>query len=615
MESRFAKPICFAALSSIVVGCGGSSGGASQPQVQQGVFLDSAVMGLAYSTETHSGITDSSGTFEYIRGETVIFSLGGIQFGSAVGGSEITPFDLLGISDFDGATPAQIRRLTNILIALQSLDADGNPDNGIDLADLDQSLAAEELDFDLDFDEFSGSRLSGIVAEIGGRLVDESSAVDHFLGSLDASIIVELPILAQYDNNADGIYEAEVAYEYDSVGLHIKTVTTTADPLTVIEDSFEYDGNQRLIASTVGQIVTGESGFSILMPRVTTYSYSDSGKIVSEVISAGEQNNAVERRYFYDEYDRLIRIELNSQAYTDPRLPIEFGWVRAVPFGVGQFGVDINTGFSGTPQLGLGFSVQIPPEHLLGGFSISSSDAVGQYFEVAELIYSDLGHVERAETEKAFLGTGESEQVLVNDATRLYDEELQLLAATETFYLDSAFYQEIITNFSFLESGAMDSCSLTIDGEEALDFVQDTDDLSDVADQYLYSGTCGYMFQTSLEFGEDGRPAAIVNSILNSESSSPIFSVDYVYEEDSFVETVTYSENAGAQVGVQTRAEYQVGEIQYSVYDTDAELIFASKTTTVSFEFGFQPQIPSVRPDLGLSALFQQVNWLPIATD
>ena len=56
----------------ILSACG--SGGSSGPQIETGVFIDSAVGGLKYQTATQSGLTNSSGEFKYIAGENVTFS-------------------------------------------------------------------------------------------------------------------------------------------------------------------------------------------------------------------------------------------------------------------------------------------------------------------------------------------------------------------------------------------------------------------------------------------------------------------------------------------------------------------------------------------------------------
>ena len=64
--------------------------------VLSGVFTDSAVEGLTYTTNTQSGVTDASGTFQYQAGESIAFSIGSFQLGeSATAAAEMTPLDLI----------------------------------------------------------------------------------------------------------------------------------------------------------------------------------------------------------------------------------------------------------------------------------------------------------------------------------------------------------------------------------------------------------------------------------------------------------------------------------------------------------------------------------------
>ena len=56
--------------------------------------------------------------------DTVEFKLGGLVLGKVKGAAIITPMELAGDSE---------NRLQNLLILLQSLDVDGNPDNGISI--------------------------------------------------------------------------------------------------------------------------------------------------------------------------------------------------------------------------------------------------------------------------------------------------------------------------------------------------------------------------------------------------------------------------------------------------------------------------------------------------
>ncbi|MBN1663432.1 MAG: carboxylesterase family protein [Deltaproteobacteria bacterium] len=105
------------------IGC--SSSGAD---LQTGVFLDSPVAGLSYSTPNVSGTTDAAGKFNYYPYETVTFSVGGLTLGSAKGKAVVTPTDIV-----SGATGAGDQRVANMLVFLQTLDQDGDLNNGIQI--------------------------------------------------------------------------------------------------------------------------------------------------------------------------------------------------------------------------------------------------------------------------------------------------------------------------------------------------------------------------------------------------------------------------------------------------------------------------------------------------
>ena len=105
------------------------------PAAQQGIFVDSAVQGLGFTSGTFTGRTDANGRFDYRAGETVTFTLGRSTLGSAPGSDVITPLSVAGTGDETD------QRVTNIARLLQSLDADGNPENGIVLDDAVQSAA------------------------------------------------------------------------------------------------------------------------------------------------------------------------------------------------------------------------------------------------------------------------------------------------------------------------------------------------------------------------------------------------------------------------------------------------------------------------------------------
>ena len=111
------------------VGSGGAAvNAASVSGLSTGRLIDSSVEGVTYTVttkdgQTITGVTDASGTFKYVDGEKVIFSIGDIVFPATQGDSVITPLTMAQ----GGTGPVA----TNVAFLLQSLDFDLDPSNGI----------------------------------------------------------------------------------------------------------------------------------------------------------------------------------------------------------------------------------------------------------------------------------------------------------------------------------------------------------------------------------------------------------------------------------------------------------------------------------------------------
>jgi DNA-binding beta-propeller fold protein YncE len=91
-----------------------------------GVLLDSPVAGAAYRLSSgDTGETDAQGQFFYRDGDSVTFSIGSVSLPATPAKAEVTPLDILGATAPDDPRAVALARF------LQTLDADGNPDNGI----------------------------------------------------------------------------------------------------------------------------------------------------------------------------------------------------------------------------------------------------------------------------------------------------------------------------------------------------------------------------------------------------------------------------------------------------------------------------------------------------
>ncbi|WP_286719111.1 hypothetical protein [Thalassolituus sp. UBA2009] len=183
-------PLIFVSGCSLLTACGGGGGSSSstpdtEEEVLVGAFLDSAVNNLSYSSPSYSGSTDILGTFEYAEGETITFSYLGLVIGTVTmtpSKNIITPLELVGVTDTDNQT------VKNLVVMLQSMDIDKDPDNGIELS---PAIEADLSGLDITSPTFTDDLVSELSDQgTAIELVDEADALDHFeltLQGMDAS--------------------------------------------------------------------------------------------------------------------------------------------------------------------------------------------------------------------------------------------------------------------------------------------------------------------------------------------------------------------------------------------------------------------------------------------
>ena len=157
-------------------GGSGSGGEKTATGPATGRLLDSAVSGVGYAASSGAAAsTDENGIFKYSHGDTVEFKLGGLGLGKVKGAGIITPMELAGES---------ANKLQNLLILLQSLDVDGNPDNGISIPPSAAAAVPTSISLDSDPAAFAASAELQKAREAGGvsgavKTADQARA--HFL--------------------------------------------------------------------------------------------------------------------------------------------------------------------------------------------------------------------------------------------------------------------------------------------------------------------------------------------------------------------------------------------------------------------------------------------------
>lgn len=145
-----------------------------------GILTDSPIGGVEYITSGgYRGFTDANGNYHYEPGESVEFRIGGISLGTVEATGTVTPLELA------GNDAAAANKVVNLLVLLQSLDADGNPENGITITETARTAAGNVTSLDLTVAPAtfsSASTLTTLLTNSGvsATPVSTESATAHF---------------------------------------------------------------------------------------------------------------------------------------------------------------------------------------------------------------------------------------------------------------------------------------------------------------------------------------------------------------------------------------------------------------------------------------------------
>lgn len=149
------------------------------------------VSGLRYQTPTLSGTTDEQGRFSYRDGEAVTFLIGGLVLGTAAGAARINLAQL--VNRVDG----KIEKLhdpivTNLARLVQTLDQDGNVEQGVHIAPVVHDLIGPiVINFNQsDADATPAAQTADHPADAGSHMV--SFAGDRTLSFADDPVVVAL---------------------------------------------------------------------------------------------------------------------------------------------------------------------------------------------------------------------------------------------------------------------------------------------------------------------------------------------------------------------------------------------------------------------------------------
>lgn len=176
------------------------------------------IEGVTYSASSgNSGITDAKGAFEFNYGDRIQFQLGKLTLGEVEGSTQITPIELAG---------SVSNKQQNLLILFQSLDTDGDPENGITLSQSAAAALDSSLNLQADSVEFSASPVLAAAREAAGipgniRSADEANA--YFLSR--AVDLLGSHVWVHVDKNQTDFFRTAT----DNSGAYLHGVATADD--------------------------------------------------------------------------------------------------------------------------------------------------------------------------------------------------------------------------------------------------------------------------------------------------------------------------------------------------------------------------------------------------
>jgi hypothetical protein len=256
-NSNAANLISLSTLSLALVACGGGGSGSDTSNTSlTGTFIDNFVSGINYQTDTLSGTTNSTGEFQYLAGESVIFSIGDINLPSVPAGTTITPTDMVSNGTTTNSTVLNIARL------LQSLDEDGNPSNGIQISTTAHTAATGITNIDFSSANFeSNAEIINLVANSGSvntTLVSAEAAAAHLQATISS-----ISIAGSWSADLAGNH---VLFTFLADGTYLHTEDGSTDPNGqdgMERGTYTWDRNSGSFSSSCPAVDTnGEYGLS-----------------------------------------------------------------------------------------------------------------------------------------------------------------------------------------------------------------------------------------------------------------------------------------------------------------------------------------------------------------
>lgn len=331
---KFFKTLFPLFLIGLFIGCSGDDSDINpgpqepeEPTILTGVFLDSEVEGLTYSTETQNGVTNSEGEYNYLEGETVTFSVGDITLGSGPAGPEMTPVSITSTPNASLDT----EEVKNIAAFLQSLDSDNDPSNGI----LIETATVDAINFDsIDFTQSIIKILGEIIAEVNLandtnlEVVYPETAAEHLAETLGETYEAEDPVFNDFIPYLENQYGQKLnsyywIHETNDEGQLVRSFQYEKYPHRLAYEIVYTEFNEANQPVRLEQVsfnrITGEEGAR----RISEIYYSKNGLPESSITTSEDytpQGDFFLQKWYtqFDEEKRVVEFTFSRTRDTEP---------------------------------------------------------------------------------------------------------------------------------------------------------------------------------------------------------------------------------------------------------------------------------------------------------
>ena len=194
------KTLLSSLLATFIVGCGDTINTKTYatkvhptyPSVS-GNFIDSGVKGLNYTVDMNASadatrwenFTEDGGVFNYFYGDRILFKVGQLEIGTALGLSVVTPKDIVSYKNLELNTSIYAPEVNNRVRLLMSLDEDSTPANGISISKETRIQAKEWTtpEYNLNENDFT-TALNKATNNQLTKIFTKEEAEIHFASSL-----------------------------------------------------------------------------------------------------------------------------------------------------------------------------------------------------------------------------------------------------------------------------------------------------------------------------------------------------------------------------------------------------------------------------------------------